>query len=340
MISLDGAIGGGSVLRVGLGLAIALQKSLRVINIRQGRPNPGLQAQHLAGLRAAAQLCHAQLEGAQIGSRLIEFYPGPIQTNFLKLQIETAGSVALALQPIQIALVSAAHALEVELEGGGTYGRWAPPISALERVNFALLSRRGFTARLEVEREGFYPKGGARVRARFEPTHIREPFDLSERGELQEIEGLSIASQHLQKSGVAERQAEAAYQLLRKEFSQISVTLEMRYTDTLSPGSAVVLWAICDKTIIGGDALGERGMPAEKIGEQAASALITELRSGATLDRHMADQIIPFLALRGGRFFCAELTDHSKTNIWVSEQIAGVRFTVIERAGIWEIRCG
>lgn len=102
---------------------------------------------------------------------------------------------------------------------------------------------------MEVEREGFYPKGGARVRARFEPTHIREPFDLSERGELQEIEGLSIASQHLQKSGGAERQAEAAYQLLRTEFSQISVTMEMRYTDTLSPGSAVVLWAICDKTI-------------------------------------------------------------------------------------------
>jgi RNA 3'-terminal phosphate cyclase (ATP) len=88
---------------------------------------------------------------------------------------------------------------------------------------------------------------------------------------------------------------------------------------------------------IGGDALGERGVPAEKVGEQAASALISELRSGATLDRHMADQIIPFVALFGGRFFCAELTDHIKTNIWVAGQITGREIRAIERGGLWEI---
>lgn len=332
---LDGAIGGGSVLRVGLGLAIALQKSVRVINIRQGRPNPGLQTQHLAGLRAAAQLCHARLEGAQINSREIAFHPGPIQTGSLKIHIETAGSVALALQPIQIALARCPHQVDVEIEGGGTYGQWASPIAALEHVNFTLLSRQGFPAHLEVEREGFYPKGGARVRARFGPAQLTEPFDFPEQGQLRKIRGLSIASHHLQRGRVAERQAEAAHKLLSREFSKIQI--ETRYAKTLSPGSAVVLWADCTKTILGGDTLGERGVPAEKVGERAASALIAEVRRGATLDRHMSDQIIPFLALFGGRFFCAELTDHIKTNILVSEQITGARFTVIERAGIWEI---
>ncbi|MFN4218150.1 MAG: RNA 3'-terminal phosphate cyclase [Candidatus Bipolaricaulia bacterium] len=339
VLILDGAVGGGSVLRVGLGLAIALQKSVRVINIRQGRPNPGLQAQHLAGLRAAAQLCRAQLEGAQIGSRAIEFHPNPIQTGSLKVQIETAGSVALALQPIQIALARCAHQVNVIVEGGGTYGQWAPPIAALEHVNFALMRRWGFPTFLEVEREGFYPKGGARVRARFGPARITEPFDFPEQGQLQQIRGLSIASHHLQKSKVAERQAETAQKLLQQEFSGIAIAIETRYAETLSVGSAIVLWADCEKTILGGDALGERGVPAERVGERAASALIAELRSGATLDRHMADQIIPFLALWGGRFFCAELTDHIKTNIWVAEQITGSRFTVIERAGLWEIGC-
>nr|BAL58776.1 RNA 3'-terminal phosphate cyclase [Candidatus Acetothermum autotrophicum] len=337
MIVLDGAGGGGSVLRVGLGLAIALQRPLRVINIRQGRPNPGLQAQHLAGLRAAAQLCEAQLVGAQIGSREIEFHPGPIRTDSLKIQIETAGSVALALQPIQIALARSARSLDVEIEGGGTYGQWAPPIAAVEHVNFALMRRWGFPASLEIEREGFYPKGGARVRARFEPAHITKPFEFPEQGALREIHGLSLASHHVQKSRVAERQAEAAHTLLQREFPGIAIAIETRYVQTLSPGSAVVLWADCAKTILGGDALGERGVPAEKVGEQAASALLTELRRGATLDRHMADQIIPFLALFGGRFFCAELTDHIKTNIWVAEQITGARFAVIERKGLWEI---
>lgn len=336
---LDGASGGGSVLRVGLGLAIALQKSIRVINIRQGRPNPGLQAQHLAGLRAAAQLCHARLEGARIGSREIVFHPGPIQTDFLKIQIETAGSVALALQPIQIALAYCARPVTVEIVGGGTYGQWAPPIAALEHVNFALMRRWGFPASLEIECEGFYPKGGAWVRARFGPAHITKPLDILEQGQQREIRGLSVASHHLQKSRVAERQAEAAQKLLSREFSGISIEIETRYVETLSPGSAVVLWADCEKTVLGGDALGERGVPAARVGERAASALLAELRSGATLDRHMADQIIPFLALFGGRFLSTELTDHIKTNIWVSERITGARFTAIERGGIWEIRC-
>ncbi len=337
ILVLDGAVGGGSVLRVGLGLAIALQKPVRVINIRQGRPNPGLQAQHVAGLRAAAQLCRARLEGAQIGSREIEFHPGPVQTDSLHIQIETAGSVALALQPIQIALARSAHAVKIEIEGGGTYGQWAPPIASLEHVNFALLRRWGFAAHLTVEREGFYPKGGARVRAHFEPAHIIGPLEFLERGAIRGIRGVSIASHQFQKNRVAERQAEAAHKLLQRELSGIALEIETRYAETLSPGSAVVLWADCEKTILGGDALGERGVPAERVGEQAASALPAELHSGATLDRHMADQIIPFLALFGGRFLCAELTDHIKTNIWVSEQITGARFTVIEHKGIWEI---
>jgi len=336
-IVVDGAIGGGSVLRVGVGLAIALQRPLRVINIRQGRPNPGLQAQHLAGLNAAAQLCQADVVGAQIGSREIEFRPGPIKTDHLAIQIGTAGSVALALQPIQIALARCSHRVDVEIEGGGTYGQWAPPLAALEHINFALLRRWGFPASLEVEREGFYPKGGARVRALFEPAHITKPFDLVERGRLREIRGVSIASHHLQKGQVAARQAEAALSLLRREFPHTAIEIERRYAETLSPGSAVVLWAECEHTIIGGDALGERGVPAERVGEQAASALLAEWRSGATLDRHMADQIIPFLALFGGKFFCAELTDHIKTNIWVAQQLTGREIRAIERGGLWEI---
>ncbi len=339
MIVLDGAVGGGSVLRVGVGLAIALRRPLRVIHIRQGRPNPGLQAQHLAGLHAAAQLCRADVVGAQIGFHEIEFRPGPIETDRLAIQIGTAGSVALALQPIQIALARCSRSVNVEIEGGGTYGQWAPPIAAWEHVNFALLRRWGFAASLEVEREGFYPKGGARVRARFEPAHVSGPLDLLERGALRGIRGLSLASHHLQKSRVAERQAEAALTIVRREFPHTALSIETRYAETLSPGSAVVLWAECEHTILGGDALGERGVPAARVGEHAAAALLAELRSGATLDRHMADQIIPFLALFGGRFFCAELTDHIKTNIWVAEQITGAQFAVAERAGVWEIRC-
>jgi len=328
MIEIDGAIGGGSVLRIGVGLAVALGRAIRIYNIRQGRPNPGLQAQHLAGLLAVAELCDAKLEGAELGSRQVDFHPGAISKQKIKIEIATAGAVGLALQPLQIACLKAKHPIEIEIEGGGTFGAWAPPAPYIQNVNFSLLEKLGFKAELKVEKHGFYPKGGAKALAKFWPPQRQSPIALEERGKLLKIEGISFASAHLIKAKVAERQAQSAYRILAQAFSDASLEIKQQYVEALSAGSAVTLWAVFEKTIIGADALGERGVPAEQVGRQAAESLIAELKSNATVDKHMADQMIPFLALYGGSFRCSELTDHIKTNIYVAERLTAKKFAV------------
>ena len=325
IITIDGAEGGGSVLRVAVGLSVALQKPVRIVNIRGARRDPGLKAQHLAGLRATAQLCDAQVEGAYLGSRDVTFLPGRIQRRKLKVEVPTAGAVGLVLQPLQIACLASEHDVEVLIEGGGTFGKWAPPLPYLQNVNFALLARFGYPAEALTEREGFYPKGGARVRARFFRPQLQGPLTFKERGRLEGVQGLSVAAEGLREARVAERQAEAAYDALREALPGAGIHIETRYVGTASLGSAVVLWARFERTILGADELGERGVRAEIVGRRAAEQLLAEIDSAATLDVHMADQIIPFIALYGGSFRCREITDHIEINLEVVERMTGHR---------------
>ena len=338
MLEIDGGIGGGSVLRIGVGLAVALGKEIRIYNIRRSRPQPGLKAQHLAGLRAVAELCDAEVEGAELGSLEIVFCPGGIRKDRLTIKIETAGSVSLALQPLQLACLAAEHPIRIEIDGGGTFGKWASPLPYFELVNFAILQRFGYRAQVQVDREGFYPKGGARVVAIFQPPKIADPLELGERGQLLRIKGVSIASHHLKRAEVAERQVNAVRELL-KEY-HVPVELDVRYTDTRSPGSGIVLAAIFERTVLGADALGERGKPAEEVGREAARGLIEDLESGATLDRYLSDQIVPFIGLFGGHYRAPRMTEHLKTNIELVKRILGRPFSTTQRESSVEISAG
>ncbi|MFX1508027.1 MAG: RNA 3'-terminal phosphate cyclase, partial [Promethearchaeota archaeon] len=102
IVEIDGTIGGGSVLRLGVPLAIALGKSLRVTNIRQVRERrKGIQIQHLTGLNFLSQLTGSQLLGGSIGSSEIYLTPGniaPPMDVLPKLQVPSAAAVSLIIQ--------------------------------------------------------------------------------------------------------------------------------------------------------------------------------------------------------------------------------------------------
>ena len=78
MIHIDGSYGegGGQILRTSLSLAAITGQPLRLGNIRAGRQKPGLAAQHLTAVRAAATICQAKVRGDALGSMTLEFIPG------------------------------------------------------------------------------------------------------------------------------------------------------------------------------------------------------------------------------------------------------------------------
>ena len=97
---------------------------------------------------------------------------------------------------------------------------------------------------------------------------------------------------------------------------------------------------------LGADQAGALRRMAESIGKHVARQLLDDLKSGATLDRYAADQIIPFAALAEGesRFIIPTVTDHVLTTVWLAELFLGARHRidgqrlVIHGVGFWPNR--
>ena len=70
MIEIDGSYGegGGQIVRTALALSTLTGKSFKVSDIRKGRPQPGLKAQHVTAVEALKQICDAKTSAVQIGS--------------------------------------------------------------------------------------------------------------------------------------------------------------------------------------------------------------------------------------------------------------------------------
>lgn len=81
MIALDGAQGegGGQILRSALSLSMITGQPFTITGIRAGRAKPGLLRQHLTAVKAAAEICRATVEGAELGSQRLLFRPGTVR---------------------------------------------------------------------------------------------------------------------------------------------------------------------------------------------------------------------------------------------------------------------
>ena len=330
MIEIDGSYGsgGGQILRTAIGLSALTGKPCRIYNIRARRGNPGLREQHRQAILAVNDLAQGELQNAKLSSQEITFYPGKtFKGGHLKVNISTAGSIGLVLQALLIP-ATRLSSLEIEIVGGATWGKWAPPLSYIENVLSPLLMKVGYLVKVVTLKEGFYPKGGAEVKVKVNKAKFIL-WRLLELGEICSIRGISVASLSLREQKVAERQREVAEQRIFNYF-KIKSQIDVKYVPVICPGSGIQLWLSTANTILGANALGEKGKKAELVGGEGAENLIREYESGGALDSHTADQILPYLALAGGEMKVAKITDHCKTNIWVIEKFLPVKFEIKE----------
>ena len=349
MIKLDGSFleGGGQLVRTALALSALTGKAFEVENIRSGRPNPGLKAQHLYCIKALKELCNAHAEGDELGSPRLQFVPRKIKPTNLHIDIGTAGSITLLLQSILIPAMFSGKAMRISV-AGGTENKWAMPFDYWNNVFVPAIAP--FAGKIEVNliRRGYYPKGNGKVDIKIKPSYSVNDFSKSEdflkmmRSEglqfarleqtpIVQVQGVSNASNDLANAEVAERQARAA----RIGLAQLNVPVEIQteYVDTLSTGSVISLWAVMgQQKRIGADALGELRKKSEDVGSEAAKKLITEISSGAPVDKHLADNLIPFLGLVGGEIRASKITNHTRTNIYAAEQFLGKCFEIDESA--------
>ena len=337
MIEIDGSLGegGGQILRTSLSLAAVLGKEVRVFNIRAGRSEPGLRAQHLTALQAVATICNASSKGLEIGSSEFIFRPGRIESGSFRFEVGTAGSITLVLQTIMPLLPYLPKKLSMEVHGG-TDVKWSPPIDYLRLIILPILSKMGIEVSLELVLRGHYPKGGGVVRVSSNPSGSLKPIIGQTMGVINRIFGVSHAT-NLPRH-VAERQALAAIETVQ-EAGLPSAKVDIDHSQSnplLGPGSGIVISAFAQTgSIIGSDSLGERGLIAEDIGKAAGRILIEEINSGCHLDKHMGDIIVPYIALADGTsdLSVSQITQHTVTNVRVTESITGVRFDPLPDLG-------
>ncbi|NMJ86258.1 MAG: hypothetical protein EX285_00160 [Thaumarchaeota archaeon] len=129
---IDGSYGegGGQILRTSVTLATIMKKAVEIVNIRAKRSNPGLRPQHVNAIKAMASLCNAYVENVYVGSNMIKFIPKDMQSNSIKIDVGTAGSVTMILQTIIPAASLSGRRVEVELRGG-TDVRWSTTLDYL-----------------------------------------------------------------------------------------------------------------------------------------------------------------------------------------------------------------
>jgi RNA 3'-terminal phosphate cyclase len=93
-----------------------------------------------------------------------------------------------------------------------------------------------------------------------------------------------------------------------------------------------MLTAAGESARAGFSALGRRGLRAEAVADEAADPLLAHLEAGASVDDHLADQLVPFLALADApsAFTCPRVSGHLRTVAWLVERMLPVRVSLDE----------
>ncbi|MCG3182012.1 MAG: RNA 3'-terminal phosphate cyclase [Planctomycetes bacterium] len=332
MIEIDGSHGegGGQVLRTSLALSIVTGKPFRLFNIRAGRPNAGLQNQHLACVNAAQQISGADVEGAKIGSRELLFEPAGVFAGNYYFKMDTAGSAGLVLQTVLPALLHADAASSVRVTGG-THNAWAPPAEFLQRAFLPLLGRMGAEATLTLEQHGFYPAGGGLYQADIKPWENRTRLKLLDRRELRWEAHALLSRVPLH---VGEREVNIVQSRLHVRENRCWV----REVQSPGPGNALTIVADCGDFCEVFSAFGKRGKPAEKVAKEACNEAERWLEAGVPVGEHLADQLLLPMALgAGGRFRTLEPSGHTRTNIETIRKFLDVRITCEQSGDAWTI---
>jgi RNA 3'-terminal phosphate cyclase (ATP) len=336
---IDGSYGegGGQILRSSLSLSAITGRPVRIEKLRANRKNPGLAAQHLTSVRAAAMLCDAALTGAELGSKTLQFTPRkPVQAGDYVLDVAeareggSAGAVMLVLQTLLLPLALAKGASTVVLHGG-THVDMSPSYDYVHDVWLPMLVRMGANAELSLVRSGWYPVGRGEIRLRISGADELHPLHLEHRGSLQTITGRALVANL--PAHISERMASHVRGLLQQ--AGMAAEIEAVVMNAVCPGAGLYLTAHYENCLAGFGAQGKRGKPAEQVAEEACAALLSHHRSGAALEQHLADQLIlPTALCRGESVFSVErISPHLVTNAWVVERFGLARIDIVPGAG-------
>ncbi|HEX4381799.1 MAG TPA: RNA 3'-terminal phosphate cyclase [Myxococcales bacterium] len=333
MREIDGSRGegGGQVLRTSLTLSLLSGEPLKIVNIRAGRQRPGLLRQHLCAVKLAAEVGNAELEGAEAGSRELTFKPRALNAGDYQCSVGTAGSATLVLQTVLPALLLAKGRSTLTLEGG-THNPLAPPFDFLARAFLPLLDRMGVRIEATLERHGFYPAGGGRMRVVIEPGPL-QPLMLRERGAIVSCSATALLA--ALPASIAHRELSELKQRLGWPMEQLKL---LEVDRAFGPGNVLFAAVESEHVTEVFTAFGEKSVRAEQVAASVAGKVQQYLAAGVPVGQQLADQLLlPMALAKGGAFRTLPLTEHARTQLELLRELYGASFAVREESGVVDI---
>lgn len=323
MLEIDGSLGegGGQIVRSALALSVLTGRAVRLHRIRAGRDRPGLRRQHLTAVRAAASVGAATVEGDEPGSREIVFRPSGVRPGRHRFSVGTAGSAVLVLQTVLPPLLTASAPSTITVEGG-THNPHAPPFEFLAESFVPQVRRMGPRVEAILDRPGFHPAGGGRLRAEIRPAGELLPLVLERRGAEADRRARAIVSalpRH-----IAERELSVVHAMLRLHPEALEV-VEVPEEEAAGPGNAVMISLAFEAVTGVFTGFGRRGVPAEDVAREACQEAETWLESGVPVGPRLADQLLlPMAAAGAGAFRTVAPTSHTRTHAEVIRRFTGL----------------
>ena len=328
MITIDGGAksGSGTIVRYSVALTSLLGKEIKIQNIRARRDKPGLRAQHLKVIQACQEMCHGAVDNAAVGSKEITYIPKErFKGGEYYWDIGTAGSTTMMAQALLPLACFAEKPSKFRLEGG-LFQDFAPSAYHMKFVLLPFLERMGIRAELEIVRPGYVPRGGGIIEIEVEPAGKLKPLSLTERGKLLSVKGIALSS-HLEEKSVSYRMAQECRKVLGSYGYKAEIQ-EICDESSLQEGAALAIYAETSLgNRMGSDRAGRPGRSSESIGRYVAQSFMKDIKTGAPVDRYVADQLIIYAGLAEGttRYLASRITEHVETNLWLIEEFLGAK---------------
>lgn len=153
--------GGGQLVRIAIALSALTAQPVAISDIRGNRQKGGLKASHLASIQFLAKVSGSTVQGAELGSTQLAFYPPsldgagvpdamPVEREY-SIRLETPGSVFLVFQAVYPYLLRVGHVAGIEGPirlnlTGGTNASLSPSVDYIEQVLGPNLKKLGLPA--------------------------------------------------------------------------------------------------------------------------------------------------------------------------------------------------
>ena len=284
--------------------------------------------QHLTCVKAAREICNAQVTGDELYSDQLQFLPGKICGGDYQFDIGSAGSTTLVAQTILPALMTADAPSKITIVGG-THNMSSPPFDFLDRCYLPQVEWMGPRFDARINQYGFYPAGGGMIEVSVTPCETLQPIVLLERlGNVNPNVTAIVAN-------LPEHIGEREIEVIRRKAGWRVSDCEILTVYSTGPGNVVLVALEFENTCEIFSGFGRKGVRAEDVANRTWREAKKFLEHPAPVGEHLADQLLLPMGLSAAqgninRIRTTSLSLHATTHIDILKVFLNVRVETIE----------